>query len=135
MIKTSWLSLLKYNKFTFGKQIVSQFVIFECKFLFSIIIFYFHKSNYKQDRFHTHAFNAISIKLFGNYTEYILTENITKKIRKNIIQYFPKDRFHLIGESTGCCTILLTGPWSKQWKEYIIEDNRIITYYWNRKIN
>ena len=42
-------SLLKYNKFLFGTQPVSQFVVFESKYLFSIIFFYFHKSDGEQD--------------------------------------------------------------------------------------
>ena len=95
MIKTIYFSLLRYNKFEFGNQFVSQFVIFECKWLFSIILFYFHKSDGAQDRFHTHAFNAISFKLFG------------------------------------CATILISGPWLKEWKEYV--NGRTQVYTWGRK--
>lgn len=135
-MKTSWLSILKYNRFEFGKQIVSQFVIFECKYLFSIIIFYFHRCDSTQDRFHTHAFNAVSFKLFGQYTEYLLDENTmktSKRIRKNFIQYFPRNSFHMIGNSTGCMTILLSGKWKKQWKEYNINNFSFTKYSWNRK--
>jgi hypothetical protein len=84
MIKTSWLSLLKYNKFTFGKQIVSQFVIFECKF-FIFINLNINKIDFIPMRLMLFLLNYLDI--IPNI--YILTENITKKIRKNIIQYFP----------------------------------------------
>lgn len=134
MFKTKIFSFLKYNKFTFGKQIVSQFVIFECKYLFSLIIFYFHKSNSSQDRFHTHAFNAISIKLIGEYDEYILedekTGNYRIEKRNQTFKYFPRNSYHKIGNSTGCCTILLSGPWQKYWKEYI--NGKVINYSWGR---
>lgn len=131
------ISFLAYNKFTFGDQIVSQFVLFEYKWLFSIIFFYFHKSNGSQDRFHTHAFNAISLKLFGQYDEYILIDEesgeYTVRKRKNIIQYFPRDSYHKIGNGTGCMTILFSGPWEKTWKEYI--NGAVVYYNWNRRVS
>jgi hypothetical protein len=136
MIKTDWFSLLKYNFFEFGDQKVSQFVIFECKYLFSVIVFYFHRSNKSQDRFHTHAFNAFSIKLFGKYSEYILDDESTGLFhierRTQIFKYFPRDSYHKIGNSNGCCTILFSGPWKKEWKEYI--GGKVVNYSWNRKI-
>jgi len=136
-MKGKVISFLAYNVFNFGDQKVSQFVIFECKWLFSIIIFYFHKSNGSQDRYHTHAFNALSFKLFGKYSEYVLDDEKTGAYhiqeRKNVIQYFPRDSYHKIGNSTGCSTILLSGPWYKTWKEY--KDNKITRYYWNRFLN
>ena len=116
MYKGSAFSLLVLNKFNFGNQKVSQFVIFECKYLFSIICFYFHKSNNSQDRFHTHAFNAISIKLFGTYEEYCFDElnnTISSNTRTQIFKYFPRNSFHKIGNSIGCFTVLFAGPWKK----------------------
>jgi hypothetical protein len=136
-MKGKAISFLVYNRFTFGDQIVSQFVVFECKWLFSIIFFYFHKSNGSQDRFHTHAFNAISLKLFGQYDEYILINEESGeyaiRTRKNIIQYFPRDSYHKIGNGTGCMTILFSGPWKKTWKEYI--NGTVVYYNWNRHVN
>lgn len=136
-MKTKWFSLLKFNVFEFGEQKVSQFVIFECKYLFSIIIFYFHKCNKTQDRYHTHAFNAISIKLWGKYIEYIYKEGSGGKewsIKKRvaIFKYFKRDHFHKIGNSTGCCTILLSGPWSKTWKE-VLDNGEVKEYTWGRE--
>ena len=138
MVKTTILSLFHYNKFIFGDLIVSQFVVFECKYLFSIIFFYFHKSRGEQDRFHTHAFNSISIKIFGTYDEYVLDDETTGKYhienRKDVIKYFPRNRFHKIGNSTGCLTMLLSGPWNNHWKEYICWSNTIVNYTFGRKI-
>ena len=133
-MKTVIFSLFKYNKFTFGNQVVSQFVVFEHKRLFSIIFFYFHKSEESQDRFHTHAFNAWSFNLFGQYSEYILDEKtkwVEIKRRRNVIEYFPRESFHKIGNSNGCMTLLLSGPWKDGWKEYI--DGEIVEYNWGRE--
>lgn len=135
MIKTRTWSIMKYNRFEFGEQTVSQFVIFECKYLFSIIIFYFHESNASQDRFHTHAFNALSFKLFGEYTEFILederTGDYSTRRRTAKVVYFPRGSYHKIGESNGCATILFSGPWKKHWKEYI--NGKVKHYTWGRR--
>jgi hypothetical protein len=134
MIKTRAFSLLAFNRFEFGTQPISQFVIFEHKSLFSIIIFYFHKSEGSQDRFHTHAFNAISFKLWGSYTEHILHNEETgdwhASERTSFIKYFPRDSYHRIASSKGCCTVLLSGSWRKTWKEFI--GGRIQHYSWGR---
>ena len=135
MIKTKYFSLLYLNKFDFGNRIIYQFVLFECKYLFSLIFFYFTKSEKKQDRYHTHAFNALSIKIFGDYNEYILLDEKDGtsecRLRKKIIKWFPRDCYHCIGESKkGCLTFLISGPWKKYWKEWI--NGRIIDYAWSR---
>ena len=134
-MKNKSFSILRYNKFEFGDQTVSQFVVFEWKRLFSIIFFYFHKSNGSQDRFHTHAFNAISFKFFGEYTEYILLNENTgeykKEIRNQFFKFFPRNSYHKIGNSTGCMTLLLSGRWKNEWKEYI-DGGKIVNYSWGR---
>jgi hypothetical protein len=137
VIKTDYISFLKLNRFEFGNQKVTQFVVFECKWLGSIIFFYFHKSNEPQDRFHTHAFNALSFKLFGEYDEHILDDELTGKFhierRTQFIKYFPRNSYNRIENSNGCCTLLFSGPWKKYWKEYINGD--IVHYSWGRKKN
>jgi hypothetical protein len=134
-MKTKIFSILKYNRFEFGDQVVSQFVFFECKFLFSIILFYFHRCDSSQDRFHTHAFNAISFKLFGKYEEFLLDNENTgeyhTETRSQFIKYFPRNSYHKIGKSNGCCTILLSGKWKRGWKEYI--DGKVFHYDWGRE--
>lgn len=135
-MKNEWFSFLKLNKFDFGGRIVYQFVLLELKFLFSIHFFYFTRSLIRQDRYHTHAFNAISFKLFGSYNEYILLDDKTgenKMVKRtSIIKWFPRDSYHCIGESkNGCCTILITGPWTSMWKEWI--DGETHWYKWGRK--
>jgi len=133
-MKTGTFSLLAFNRFHFGEQKVSQFVLFEWKRLFSIIFFYFHKSAKPQDRFHTHAFNAVSVKLFGEYDEHVLLDEKSGEymvdVRKSIFKFFPRDSYHRIANSKGCMTILFSGPWKKTWKECI--DGEVKHYKWNR---
>lgn len=135
-MKGKYISIFRYNRFTFGNRIISQFVVFECKYLFSIIFFYFHKSEEIQDRFHTHAFNAISIKIFGSYDEHVLNDEKTGEFsirkRTEVVKYFPRDSYHRIGKGNGCCTLLLSGPWKKTWKERT-DDGLVIYYSWNKE--
>jgi hypothetical protein len=135
MIKTSWFSLLRLNFFNFGDRSIHQFVLIEIKPLFSIVLFWFHKSDKVQDRFHTHAFNAVSFKLFGSYDEHVLESEDPVKVRieerTSVIKYFPRDSYHAIGKSkNGCLTLLVSGPWKRTWKEWIDGETRV--YRWTR---
>jgi hypothetical protein len=134
-MKTRIFSILKFNRFNFGKQIVTQFVIFEYKPIGSIIFFYFHKSGEPQDRFHTHAFNAISFKFFGSYDEHILLDEKTGWYsvhkRTQFFKYFPRNSYHRIANSNGCMTMLISGPWKKTWKEWI--SGKVTNYTWGRE--
>lgn len=115
--------IFSYKPIIFGDLVAKQLVVFEHKKLFGIIFFYF--SGNEQDRFHTHAFNALSIKLFGKYTEGIIEYDQTKlplvkvkyEDRINIFKYFPRDCYHSINNSKGCLTMLIQGPWKEKWKE------------------
>ena len=123
--------IFSYKPIIYGDLVAKQFVLFEHKRLFGIIFFYFKGK--MQDRFHTHAFNAISFKLWGTYMEGIYTkgQNIRYVHRQNVIKYFPRDSYHSINDSDGCCTLLIQGPWKKTWKEFKDGTETILT--WHRK--
>lgn len=136
MYKSSWLTILYKNHFNFGDRPIDQYIIFECKFLFSIIIFNFIKSENVQDRLHTHAFNSISIKIKGSYEEHILQEDGSVSIepRINIVKYFERNKFHKIGKSkSNCWTILFAGPWRSTWREFDEKLQKINTLTWSRR--
>lgn len=123
--------ILSYKPIIFGDLVAKQFVLFEHKRLFGILFFYFRGGC--QDRFHTHAFNALSIKIFGRYTEGVLDENREVRFidRTSVFKYFPRDSYHSINHSTGCMTMLIQGPWRKTWKEYKDGKEQVLT--WHRK--
>ena len=102
-----------------GEQLVSELTILEWKALFSIKLFHFHKTEGSQDRFHTHAFNAISVLLYGNYTEEIIKDDkiICLPRNRQRFLFIPKNQYHRITKSTDCKTILITGPWGAEFKE------------------
>lgn len=110
---------LKKKKIDLGDQSVTELTIIEYKKWFSIKLFNFHKSEGVQDRFHTHAFNAYSLLLKGDYTEELLEGNkIIKCLRsRSKALFIPKDSYHRITRSKGCVTLLVTGPWGETFKE------------------
>jgi hypothetical protein len=123
--------ICSYKSIIFGDLVAKQFVLFEHKKLFGILIFHFR--GHRQDRFHTHAFNALSIKLWGTYTEGILdpkTGQAEYVQRDKIFKHFPRDSYHSINNSEGCCTVLLQGPWKNTWKEF--KDGTETTLTWHR---
>ncbi|AEO14574.1 hypothetical protein MT_57028 [Pseudomonas phage phiPto-bp6g] len=110
----------KRKKINLGDQCVTELTILEWKKLFSIKLFNFHKTDGKQDRFHTHAFNAVSILLSGDYVEEVVDDTNTivplKRSRKRFL-FIPANQYHRITKSDGCRTLLITGPWGDKFKE------------------
>lgn len=126
------MRFLKKSIFEFGEQKVTQFILFENKNWFSVILFYFHKCpNKVQDRFHTHAFNALSVLLWGDYEEEFLNKPTEKRSRKRFL-FIPRDSFHRITRSNGCCTLLFSGKWNPTWIEF--KDGVFTELSHNRKI-
>ena len=122
-----------FNKIrvSLGKGFLDRFTVFECKRLFSV---YFHVFNtIEQDRFHTHAFDAIAILLYGGYTEEVKEGSITyKKWIGPGIRFIPRTYNHKLLESKpNTISILFAGPWSKTWTE---ENKHFVrTLTWGRK--
>lgn len=110
----------KRKTINLGEQSVTELTILEWKKLFSIKLFNFHSTSGKQDRFHTHAFNAISILISGDYIEEIITpDGDVRELNRsrNRIIYIPANEYHRITRSNGCRTLLITGPWGDEFKE------------------
>ena len=127
------MKFLKYKPIRLGQFTAHQFTLFECKSLFSII-FYFFVGDGWQDRFHTHAFKAISIRLFGSYRERILhSDGTVSECNRDDkrIKLFGKSHSHMLGMSKRCLVALFSGPWDRTWQE--IKDGRTRTLTWGRK--
>lgn len=114
------MTFWKRKTINLGEQSVTELTILEWKRFFSIKLFNFHKTDGKQDRFHTHAFDAVSILLSGDYVEEVVDEldNIVplQRSRKRFL-FIPANQYHRITKSEGCRTLLITGPWGDTFKE------------------
>lgn len=114
------MTFWKRKSINLGEQNVTELTVLEWKRFFSIKLFHFHPTEGKQDRFHTHAFNAVSILLSGDYVEELVTEKrqivALKRSRKRFL-FIPANQYHRITKSNGCRTLLITGPWGDEFKE------------------
>lgn len=125
------MTFWKRKSINLGDQNVTELTILEWKRFFSIKMFYFHPTDGKQDRFHTHAFNAVSILLSGDYVEEVIKDALVcelKRSRKRFL-FIPANQYHRITKSTGCRTLLITGPWGDEFKELrqVPSDNKYFT--------
>jgi len=121
--------VMSYKKIQLGELIAHQFAIIESKRLFSIIFYYFEGHGW-QDRFHTHAFSAISLRIFGTYL-YRNFDDDVDRTRSKRIMYFPKTTNHMLGPSKGCLTLLFARPWERTWNEF--KDGKVRVLTWGRR--
>lgn len=113
------MAFWKWKDIILGEQAVTELTILEWKRFFSIKLFHFHKTEGSQDRFHTHAFKAWSVLLHGDYTEEVVKSDCIipmLRSRKRFL-FIPAHQYHRITKSSGCRTLLFTGPWGDSFKE------------------
>lgn len=134
------MTFWKRKSINLGDQNVTELTILEWKRFFSIKLFHFHPTDGKQDRFHTHAFNAVSILLSGDYVEEVVIDGHfvlpQKRSRKRFL-YIPANQYHRITKSDGCRTLLITGPWGNEFKElrYMFHSSTSDDYsFWSEHI-
>jgi len=107
--------------FSLGAGTVERYTIIEFKYLFSI---YLHCiSTDCQDRFHTHAFNAVGWTLSGGYDEEIAQKlggiGIARTYRVGRgWRFIPRLYNHrLMKALPDTVTLLFTGPYQDTWTE------------------
>lgn len=123
-----------YKEIKLGNFTAKQFTLFESKHLFSVIFYWFIGDGW-QDRYHDHAFRAISLRLWGSYQERVMYPGgDVEEVPRNTSRwrYFPRRHMHMLGHSKGCLVMLVAGPWQRFWSE--IKDGRVRTLAWSRKM-
>lgn len=116
--------------FKLGEGQVTRYTIIEIRSLFSI---YIHEIETNcQDRFHTHAFNAIGWTITGGYLEEQLPSmNHTgpaKVVKVSGVRRIPRELNHrLLRALPNTNTILFTGAYSHLWTEEDSEGVKLIT--------
>lgn len=125
--------LFHWDNTSLGVGNIRRFTIFEIKYLGGIIVNIFNTVG--QDRFHSHAFHALSLMLRGHYYEEVIVDGsriATKKIEKS--RFIPKNYIHKITVSSpNAMSITFEGPWGSTWDEYY-DSGRVKTYTWGRKV-
>lgn len=141
MIKRLWAVLassilFRKSEVALGSGSVTQYIIFENKYLFSLI--FYRWDTIDQVRFHTHAFPAIAFLLKGWYWEKVLFNGIemTNFVNVPLVpRYLPRNYTHAIGNAKpGSLTMVIAGPWQKYWWEFFPDTKKWVQYTWGRKV-
>lgn len=128
-------TLFQKKEVALGKGSVNQYILFENKYLFSIIFYRWRTLD--QIRFHSHAFASVAFLIFGWYWEKILYNEIEMTNFVNVPflpRYLPRNYTHAIQNAKpGTTTMVITGPWQKHWYEYFPDKGIWRRYTWGRK--
>lgn len=119
------MKILSYCKDGGPESTVSGFFFVEIKSWFSVVLLVFQ--NGSRPAYHSHAFNCYSWLLKGTLVERLL-KGKTNVYTPSIFG-FPTYRstFHQV-ESLGKSYVLsFRGPWAKDWKEYVPEEQKYVT--------
>ncbi len=125
--------IFHWDNTSLGVGNIKRFTIIEIKYLGGIIVNIFNTSN--QDRFHSHAFNALSWMIRGHYYEDVIVDGNLLKLKKiERSRFIPRNYIHKITKSSpNAMSITFEGPWESTWNEYF-DNGRIKTYSWGRKV-
>lgn len=129
------IKLFSKKEVALGKGSVTQYTLFENKYLFSII--FYRWNTIDQIRFHTHAFSSVAFLLRGWYWEKVRFKDI---VMTNFVnqplwpRFLPKNYCHAIENAKpGTITMVITGPWQKNWFEHFTDTDTWVKYSWGRK--
>ena len=124
--------LFHWDNTSLGVGNIRRFTIIEIKYVGGIIVNIFNTEN--QDRFHSHAFHALSWMIKGHYYEDVIVDNetVTKLIEKS--RFIPRNYIHKITKSSpNAMSVTFEGPWESTWNEYF-DNGRVKTYTWGRRV-
>lgn len=112
-------------------KVLGYFLI-ELKPAFSVVLLRFDDGS--REAYHTHAFNAVSWVIRGCLVEHMLDGRIITHDASHRPVYTGRSDFHMVMSRGTTWVISFRGPWTSFWKEYLIDEDRIITLTHGRKI-
>lgn len=106
----------------------AEYVLIEIKSLFSIILT--HLGSNGTTACHSHAFNAITVWLYGGAME--LKNGVWKAMQAGVIKYTRRSDYHkLYTLFKGSWFLTFRGPWKDTWQEE--RNGKMITLTHERK--
>lgn len=95
---------------------VTGFFLIEWKPVFSIVILRFAKGT--REAYHSHAFNAVTLWLWGSVREHHLGDPDDYKIfGTGDLKLTPRNAFHKIDAIETTWALSIRGPWADYWQE------------------
>lgn len=129
-----WFRALEWTHVIFGEGYLDRFVVLEIKYLCAL---YWNVWNtVAHDRFHTHAFTAVSIGLRGGYDEEVVVRGDQSEIwpfRAPWIRFISRGHEHrMLKSSRNAISVTIAGPWDRIWSETFLDGTRRFLT-WGRK--
>lgn len=94
---------------------VTGYWLVEAKSAFSIVLLHFRPGT--RDAYHSHAFNALSLWLWGTVTEHMLSGE-RNVYRAGNLKYTPRECFHKVEAHGSVWCLSIRGPWVDSWMEF-----------------
>lgn len=122
-----WLPRFCFKKYDGGPTSnVTGYWLLEWKAFFSFVILKVDPGH--NERFHTHAFDAISWYVRGECEEHMLAGTKKKWSFKKGPKWTSTETFHRVSSEKGGWIVSVRGPWIRNWKEY---KDGVLTYLTN----
>ncbi len=106
--------------------------LIEIKSAFSVVLLRF--SDGSREAYHTHAFNAVSWVLRGKLIENNLGGDRKVYTPSWFPIHTPRNCFHMVVSEGTTWVLSFRGPWVAEWKEYLPDENIIITLTHGRQV-
>lgn len=122
---------LKRRKDGGEKSHVTVYFLCAIKPLFSIGLLHFADGT--REAYHSHAFNAVTLLLRGNFREEYLSGKQVN-YEAGDIKFTPRSRFHKVRSYGDTWALTFRGPWSDTWKEFLPEEHKFVTLTHGRNV-
>lgn len=111
---------------------VTGYFLVEIKPLFSIVLLHFSKGT--REAYHSHAFNAVTVWLWGSVTEHLLSGR-TIGWKAGWFKYTPRRCFHKVEALTDAWALCFRGPWVDRWEEVRSNRQRVTLTHGRREVS
>jgi hypothetical protein len=119
------VKLMSYGKDGGKASTVWGFWFVEIKSLFSIVLLCFEPGS--REAYHTHSFNALTWFLTGEVDEHHKDGGIIRWYPSFIPKFTSRSCFHKVFAHKKTYALSVRGPWVKTWKEFLPNENKLIT--------
>lgn len=125
------MKLFSYGKDGGKDSCVWGFWLIELKAWFSIAFLVFEDGS--RDAYHSHAFNCLSLVLWGRLREEHLDGHAVDYVPSVVPVVTKRTTFHKVTSVGRTVVLTFRGPWSSTWMEYLPDEDRTVALTHGRK--
>lgn len=125
------MKLFSYGKDGGKDSCVWGFWFIELKRWFSIAVLVFEDGS--RDAYHSHAFNCMSLVLWGRLREEHLDGRVVDYVPSVVPVITRRETFHKVTSVGRTVVLTFRGPWASTWMEYLPKEDRTVALTHGRK--